>query len=103
MTPGPMVLAGTAPMSPCPASAPPFPNPNGTAPGWWVDRGDGGVVVALPGPPREMRPMWLDHAQPRLTARGAGSATAHRTLRLAGIGESQLADILGEELFRAPD
>src|SRR5437868_7001123 len=47
-------------------SATALPNPNGTAPGWWVDRGDGGVVVALPGPPREMRPMWLDHVQPRL-------------------------------------
>ena len=27
-----------------------LPNPNGTAPGWWVERPDGRVVVALPGP-----------------------------------------------------
>src|SRR4051794_8103006 len=39
-------------------------NPNGTAPGWWVDRSDGGVIVTLPGPPREMRPMWSDHVVP---------------------------------------
>jgi nicotinamide-nucleotide amidase len=84
-------------------SAHALPNPNGTAPGWWVDRADGGVLVALPGPPREMRPMWTDHVVPRLAARGAGVAMTSRTLRLAGIGESQLADVLGEELLRAAD
>ena len=84
-------------------SATALPNPNGTAPGWWVERADGGVVVALPGPPREMRPMWTDHALPRLAARGAGVPMASRTLRLAGIGESAVADLLGEELLRATD
>lgn len=84
-------------------SATALPNPNGTAPGWWVDRPDGGVVVALPGPPREMRPMWADHVVPRLVARGAGAPIVTRTLRLARIGESQVADMLGEELLRAPD
>jgi len=76
-------------------------NPNGTAPGWFVQRPDGRVVVALPGPPREMRPMWADHALPRLRDRGAGAPVASRTLRLAGIGESQVADLLGELLLRA--
>ena len=84
-------------------SASALPNPNGTAPGWWVDRADGGVIVALPGPPREMRPMWADHALPGLVARGAGAPVASRTLRLAGIGESQVADLLGEALLRGAD
>ena len=84
-------------------SATALDNPNGTAPGWWVDRRDGGVIVALPGPPREMRPMWADHVLPRLVERDAGTAVASRTLRLAGIGESQVADLLGEELLRAAD
>jgi nicotinamide-nucleotide amidase len=84
-------------------SATALANPNGTAPGWWIDRPDGGVMVALPGPPREMRPMWTDHVLPRLVARGAGVPMASLTLRLAGIGESQLADQLGEELLRAPE
>lgn len=84
-------------------SATALPNPNGTAPGWWVERIDGGLIVALPGPPREMRPMWADHVLPRLTEVGSGVATASRTLRLAGIGESQVADLLGEELLRAAD
>lgn len=84
-------------------SATALPNPNGTAPGWWVDRPDGGVIVALPGPPREMRPMWSEHVMPRLADRGAGRSVARRTLRLAGIGESQLADVLGEAMLRAAD
>lgn len=84
-------------------SATALPNPNGTAPGWWVDRADGGIVVALPGPPREMRPMWSDHALPRLRDRGAGAPIASRTLRLAGIGESQVAALLGDALLRGLD
>ncbi len=75
-------------------------NPNGTAPGWWVDRPDGRVVVLLPGPPREMRPMWFEQALPRLVRRGLGSGLRSRTLRLTGIGESQVADLLGEALLR---
>ena len=82
-------------------SATSLPNPNGTAPGWWVDRPDGRVLVTLPGPPREMRPMWEDEVLPRLSARGVGLETEVRTLRLTGIGESQVVDRLGEPLLRA--
>lgn len=82
-------------------SAGPLPNPNGSAPGWFVTRPDGRIVVALPGPPREMRPMWADHALPRLRALGFGADVAARTYRLTGIGESQLAEKLGETLLRA--
>src|SRR6187402_3053493 len=82
-------------------SAEALPNGNGTAPGWWVDRPDGRVIVALPGPPREMRPIWQSEVLPRLRDRGAGAETASRTLRLAGIGESAVADLLGEPLLRA--
>lgn len=82
-------------------SATPLPNPNGTAPGWFVARPDGRIVVALPGPPREMRPMWADHALPRLQALGLGTDVVARTYRLTGIGESQIAERLGETLLRA--
>lgn len=84
-------------------SATALPNPNGTAPGWLVTRPDGAAIVALPGPPREMRPMWANEAQPRLEARGLGANVVARTYRLAGIGESQLAHELGEALLRAPN
>jgi nicotinamide-nucleotide amidase len=82
-------------------SASALANPNGTAPGWFVERPDGRVVVALPGPPRAMRPMWLDHAVPRLQAIGLGAPLAARTFRLAGIGESQVAERLGDALLRS--
>jgi nicotinamide-nucleotide amidase len=81
-------------------STTPIPNDNGTAPGWWVDRPDGRVVVALPGPPREMRPMWRDWVQPRLAARGLGRRTATLTLRTTGLGESLIAERLGSLLDR---
>jgi len=80
-----------------------LPNPNGSAPGWFVSRPDGGVAVALPGPPREMRPMWSEEALPRLRKRGLGTQTAVHTFRLTGIGESAVAEILGEEMLRRGD
>ena len=76
-------------------SARAIPNENGTAPGWWVDRPSGRVIVALPGPPREMRPMWSGWVVPRLEERGLGRPLASVTLRLTGIGESAIADRLG--------
>jgi nicotinamide-nucleotide amidase len=79
-------------------SAEALPNPNGTAPGWYVARPDGKVVVALPGPPREMRPMWGDWVVPRLQERGLGRPLVSLTLRLAGIGESAIAARLGSLL-----
>ena len=81
-------------------SATAIPNPNGTAPGWWVDRPDGRVAVLLPGPPREMRAMWSDWVLPRLRARGVGDGRVVRTLRTYGIGESQVAEMLGDEMLR---
>jgi len=81
-------------------SATAIPNPNGTAPGWWVDRADGRIAVLLPGPPREMRPMWSDWVLPRLRAYGLGDGRLARTLRTYGIGESMVADRLGEEMLR---
>lgn len=84
-------------------SARALPNPNGTAPGWWVDRPDGRLIVALPGPPGEMGPMWRDEVLPRLRERRPGADRAFLTLRLTGIGESALADLVGEEILRAPN
>jgi nicotinamide-nucleotide amidase len=80
-------------------SATAIPNENGTAPGWFVQRADGKVIVALPGPPREMRPMWQGWVVPRLAAGGLGRPIVSRTLRLTGIGESAIADRLGELLL----
>jgi nicotinamide-nucleotide amidase len=84
-------------------SAVAIPNPNGTAPGWWVDRDDGRVIVILPGPPREMRPMWQEWVLPRLIERGLGREVEVRTLRTSGIGESLVVDRLGDALMNRPN
>ena len=81
-------------------SATTLANPHGTAPGWWVDRPDGRVIVTLPGPPREMLPMWTERVLPRLAGRGVGADLVVRTLRLHGIGESQVAELLGDAILR---
>lgn len=81
-------------------SATSIPNERGTAPGWWVDRPDGRIVVALPGPPREMQPMWTGWVLPRLAERGLGRTAVTMTLRTTGIGESLIADRLGALLAR---
>jgi nicotinamide-nucleotide amidase len=64
-----------------------LPNPNGTAPGMYVEH-DGRVVVLLPGPPRELKPMFDSHVLPKLSERAGGLRVARRVLRVAGMGES---------------
>jgi nicotinamide-nucleotide amidase len=81
-------------------SATSIANGRGTAPGWWVERPDGRLIVALPGPPSEMQPMWREDVLPRLRDRGVGLDRASVTLRLSGIGESALADLIGEAHLR---
>lgn len=73
-----------------------LPNRWGTAPGLWLE-GDPGVVVLLPGVPREMRGLLEEELVPRVRERvnrlsGAPRLTLSRTLRTTGIGESALAD-----------
>jgi nicotinamide-nucleotide amidase len=80
-------------------SAESIPNENGTAPGWFVSAPGGKVIVILPGPPRELRPMWDGWVVPRLERRGLGRPIASVTLRLTGIGESAIADRLGDALL----
>ena len=81
-------------------SATAIPNDNGTAPGWWVDAPEGRVIVALPGPPREMRPMWSSWVLPRLGERGLGREAKAVTFRTTGLGESLVAERLGPLLLR---
>ena len=76
-------------------SCTPLPNPIGTAPGWWVEKG-GRVIVAMPGVPHEMRQMWEEQAIPRLAPRVGAGAIVSRTLKLAGIGESHAEEQLGD-------
>lgn len=78
--------------------------PVGTAPGLVVPPAEGGTgptVVVLPGPPRELQPMWETAVREDFRAAGplrealAGATTyRRRTLRLFGIPESEIAETL---------
>ena len=74
-------------------------NPMGTAPGWWVER-DSSVIVAMPGPPREIQRMWAHEVAPRLKDRNTGIAIATRNLKTFGISEGGLDEMLSP-LFKS--
>ncbi|HWF24974.1 MAG TPA: competence/damage-inducible protein A [Solirubrobacteraceae bacterium] len=73
-------------------------DPVGTAPGLVVPpaHGDGPTVVVLPGPPRELKPMWEKARATDAFRAATAAATTYRTrvLRLFGIPESAIADTL---------
>ncbi len=62
-------------------------NPRGTAPGLYIEH-EGRAVALLPGPPREMRPMFEELVLPKLAAKAGDVRVARRILRVAGMGES---------------
>jgi nicotinamide-nucleotide amidase len=77
-----------------------LPNPNGTAPGLAVKvepnsfrpEGKPTWVLMLPGPPRELRPMFTDTIAPLLRRELTPETFICRTLRTVGIGESRLQE-----------
>ena len=69
-----------------------LPNPNGTAPGQFLDvsfAGEGRFVFLLPGPPRELEPMFDEQCMPRLRKLVPEQHIAVRELKIAMMGESQ--------------
>src|SRR4051812_25064287 len=64
-------------------------NPNGTAPGLWIERGRSAVVL-LPGPPREMKPMFELATRERLSVRSGRAGLYRRVLRITGRTESDV-------------
>jgi len=74
-----------------------LPNPNGSAPGQWLDVTFSGyrkLVALLPGPPHECRPLFDTECLPRLRAIVPPRAIATRTLKAAMIPESQADKLL---------
>jgi nicotinamide-nucleotide amidase len=99
-------------------SAQALPNPIGTAPGWWVERGESAnqqisksqianrksqIMVAMPGVPAEMRRMWREEVVPRLLARlGSHQVIVSRTLKVLGLPEAQAEEKV-RPLMASPD
>ena len=67
-----------------------FPNENGTAPGMAIEK-DGVHILVLPGPPRELKPMFKNSAIPYLMQFSDKIIVSHN-IRTFGIGESAMAE-----------
>jgi molybdenum cofactor synthesis domain-containing protein len=72
-------------------------DPVGTAPGLVV-RGEGTVAIVLPGPPRELQPMWpvATAAEPVREVLSRATPLRGYTLRMFGVPESEIAKSLRE-------
>ena len=66
-------------------------NIRGTAPGWWVEK-DKHILIAMPGPPREIQTMWHQYILPRLRQYPAGKIIFSKTIKIFGLGESVVGE-----------
>jgi nicotinamide-nucleotide amidase len=70
-------------------------NRNGTAPGWWAQR-DGKIIIAMPGPPGEMHPIWEDEVAPRLAEMVNDGVTITRNIKTIGLSEGAVDETVAE-------
>ncbi|HXM35322.1 MAG TPA: competence/damage-inducible protein A [Pyrinomonadaceae bacterium] len=68
-------------------------NPNGSAPGLFLEH-EKTAIALLPGPPREMRPMFENFVLPKLAQRAGNVRVVRRMLRVAGFGESAVDELI---------
>ncbi len=73
-------------------------NPNGSAPGLWLEHGRTSIVL-LPGPPREMTPMLEAVIRDRLKPRTGGAGLFRRVLKITGRPESEV-DAIAEPVYK---
>jgi len=77
-------------------------NPRGTAPGLWLEDG-GHTITLLPGPPRELQPLFREQVLPRLERRVSGVRMYHREVRVTGLGESHVDQRIQSIYKRCPE
>ncbi len=85
-----------------PADAELLPNSLGTAPGLWIAQGDK-LCIALPGVPGELKAIVTEAVLPRLRRRAGDLHITYKTLLVAGIPESELAEMLKDFEAGLPD
>jgi nicotinamide-nucleotide amidase len=74
-------------------SAQVIPNLMGTAPGWWVEKDDH-IIIALPGPPDEMKLMWQEGVLPKLEQRVTGEVTLSKIIKTFRIAEAKVDELV---------
>ena len=75
-----------------PRGAAVLPNPEGSAPGLWIERPDA-VCIVLPGPPGELRGMFEEVVRTRLAAACGRQGIFRRVLRVSGRPESYVDEV----------
>jgi len=70
-----------------------LPNPNGSAVGMLLND-DGKFLIVLPGPPREMQPMFENHVLATLRSVAGNVSVVRRILRVSGMGESAVDELI---------
>jgi nicotinamide-nucleotide amidase len=86
-----------------PEGAAVLPNDHGTAPGLHIPARDGVPhLFLLPGPPRELRPMFTTYVVPKLRILVGSHDLYAMIYRTTGLGESQVERIIGERLLAIP-
>src|SRR6516225_540589 len=85
--------AGITRQADVPSGAQVLPNENGSAPGFYLKanldpRVSSPHLFVLPGPPRELQPMFRNYVMPILRSIAPSSAIEQRVYRVAGVGES---------------
>lgn len=68
-------------------------NARGTAPGFWAEK-EGIEIVVLPGVPSEMREIMEESVLPTLRERSGGLVSRRRVLRIGGMGESAVEELV---------
>jgi len=74
-------------------------NDRGTAPGWWIEK-NGHILVAMPGPPRELDHMWQTEVLPRLRQKST-SIIISKTLKVFGLPEGTVGELVSPLLSSA--
>jgi len=70
-----------------------IPNRMGTAPGWWVEKDDH-IIIALPGPPDEMKLMWQEGILPKLKQRVTGEVILSRIIKTFRLAEAKVDELV---------
>jgi nicotinamide-nucleotide amidase len=98
---------GIARQADVPAGAQVLPNENGSAPGFYLKadinpRFSSPHVFVLPGPPRELQPMFRKYVMPILRSIVPSSAIEQQVYKIAGTGESNVEEAIGEKVLAIP-
>jgi len=99
--------AGIARQADVPSGAQVLPNENGSAPGFYLKadinpRISSPHLFVLPGPPRELQPMFRKYVMPILRSLAPSSAIEQRVYKVAGTGESSVEEAIGEKVLAIP-